>query len=164
MRKRSMKKKSLSGKLFTGLLSATSLLARNRRLNALTRSVMRSLAGLTLKFKGGRRKRSIEEIGREWQRMFPSRKFVPIVGIEKETVYAEIRTRCPLRATGDVQACYRLMEYDRRLMEVIGGEFVVLQSQAEPETEFCRVAIRKKGEPTYDLVPAHEKQRGGFLV
>jgi hypothetical protein len=62
-----------------------------------------------------------------------------------------------LADTDDVSACYRLMEYDRRLLEHIGGEFVVLESQASPNIRVCRVAIRKKGADTADLIPAHEK-------
>ena len=48
-------------------------------------------------------------------------------------------------------SCFRMMEYDRKLMEVIGADFVVLQSQAEPGVINCRVAISRDSR---NLVPA----------
>lgn len=89
--------------------------------------------------------------------MFPSRKMVPIVAQERDTVFAEIRSVCPYRGSRNVQGCYRMMEYDRRLMEDIGADFVVLRSQAEPGVDYCRIAITTNLEGRFDLVPAHER-------
>jgi hypothetical protein len=57
-------------------------------------------------------------------------------------VHAEIRTYCPLRGTGDHNACHALMGYDRALMAAHGASFEVVRSQAEPGVEICQVAIR----------------------
>lgn len=144
-------------RLFNGFLGATSRLARRPALNSVTSLIMRLLARGTLMIKGGRARQNVAEVGQEWQRMFPSKKMVPIKTIENETVFAEIRAQCPLRATGDVRACYRLMEYDRRMLHSLGGQLIVLQSQAEPGIEVCQVAIRKLDDKRTDLIAAHER-------
>lgn len=96
--------------------------------------------------------------------MFPSRKGVPITRVENDTVYAEIHITCPHRGTGNVEGCYRMMEYDRKMLEGIGGQFVVLRSQAEPGVEVCQVAMRKADVPVDDLVPAHVRASRGNLA
>jgi hypothetical protein len=90
-----------------------------------------------------------------WQRAFPSGRPVPIVGEDATTAYAEIRSRCPLRGSGDVAACWRMMEYDRAFAARAGARFVVLASQATPGVTACRVAIRPAHLPADDLIPAH---------
>ena len=129
-------------------------LARSPR-HRMTRWLTRSLAVFALTIRRGRRKENLVAIGDEWQRMFPNKKMVPIKGVDGATVHAEIRANCPLRGTGDTAACYRMMEYDRRLLERIGGQLVVLRSQAEPGRTHCEVAIRTAHAPVSDLVPAH---------
>jgi hypothetical protein len=47
------------------------------------------------------------------------------------------------------------------MLEGIGGQFVVLRSQAEPGVEVCQVAMRKADVPVDDLVPAHVRARRG---
>lgn len=118
---------------------------------------MRLFADLTVRIKGGQRKDTLEEIAKEWQRMFPGRRMVPITEVTEDTAIAEVHGPCPVADTGDVHACYRLMEYDRRLLAHIGGEFVVLRSKAESGIDICQVAIRKKGASVEDLTPAHER-------
>ncbi len=152
-----MKNPLTSPKAFQTLLNIGGYFARRPHFNFVTRFMMRVLADLTVRMKRGRRKESLEDIGKEWQRMFPRRKMVPIREVTDDTVFADVRARCPVTDTGDVHACYRLMEYDRRLLEHIGGEFVVLESQADPDVRICQVAIRKKGVSTADLTPAHER-------
>lgn len=95
-----------------------------------------------------------EALGKEWQRLMPNPKVMPITHVEGDTAYGEIHVRCPLRGTGDVHACHRLMAYDRALMRPAGARFVVLESQAEPGVEHCRIAIRPADLPADDLVPA----------
>jgi len=92
-----------------------------------------------------------------WQRAFPSRKQVPIVAVDaaSATAYAEIRTPCPLAGSGDVEACWRMMEYDRAFAARAGARFVVLASQATPGVTAGRVALRPLALPADDLVPAH---------
>lgn len=96
-------------------------------------------------------------IGHEWERTFPSRKIVRVTAVEGDTAFGEIHVRCPLRGTGDVHACWRLMAYDRTIAERAGAQFVVLASQAEPGRDHCRVALRAKHLPIADLVAAHER-------
>ncbi|HEY2386434.1 MAG TPA: hypothetical protein VGK30_05700 [Candidatus Binatia bacterium] len=142
--------------LFSSLLPLSAWSTRDRVRSALVgRPLMRTFGAATLWLRGGRRKDSLEAIAREWQRMFPDSHAHPLTRVDDDTIQGEIRVHCPYRGTGNVEGCYRMMEYDRRMMERIGGEFVVLRSQAEPGVTSCQVAIRRAGSPTGDLVPAH---------
>ena len=132
-------------------------------LNFVTRPFMRGLGAVTMRMRRAQPQTTVEEIGREWQRMFPSRTGVPITRVENDTVYAEIHIACPHRGTGNVEGCYRMMEYDRKMLEGIGGQFVVLRSQAEPGVEVCRVAMRKADLSVDDLMPAHVRASRGEL-
>jgi hypothetical protein len=96
-----------------------------------------------------------EALGREWERLLPSKKAAHIVAHDARTAFGEITIECPLRGTGDVHACHRMMAYDRKLLGAVGGQLVVLRSQAEPGVTTCQVAIRRAGEDVSDLVPAH---------
>lgn len=129
--------------------------------HGLVRPLTRALGVFTLKVQGGQPQQGLAATGDEWQRMFPSPERVPITGRDERTVYAEIHERCPLRGTGDVHACHRMMEYDRRMLERIGGQLVVLRSQSEPGRTHCEVAIRLAGAPTDDLIPAHLRVGAG---
>lgn len=139
------------------VLSTSAWMARQERLNGLTHRFMTALARATIRSKKIRKAESLEDLGRQWQRGFPSAKQVPIREITENTVIAEIHTPCPLRGTGDVHACYRMMQYDREVVRQAGGEFVVLSSQAQPGNHFCTVAMRPQGVDTSDLVPAHKR-------
>ena len=105
--------------------------------------------------------RAPEALGREWERLIGRRKYALVVGIDeaKATAYGEIAGHCPLRGTGDVEACHRLMAYDRGLLAPLGARLVVLASQAEPGRTSCRVAIRAEELDASDLVPAHLRVR-----
>ena len=141
--------------LFNSLIYVTHWLTENKFRNLIGRPVLRCFGRITLLVKKGDRKETIEEIAKEWQQMFPSKKMVPIVKIERDTVFAEIRSTCPYRGSGNVEGCYRMMEYDRKMMETIGADFVVLKSQAEPEVENCLIALTKEHQNREDLTPAH---------
>lgn len=110
---------------------------------------------------------SAAALGTEWERLLSSKKTAHVTSVEPasattpETAYGEISVQCPLRGTGDVHACHRLMAYDRALVEAAGGQFIVLDSQATPGRTSCRIAIRKKGDALGDLVPAHDPSRRG---
>ncbi len=52
-----------------------------------------------------------------------------------------------MRGTGDVHACHQLMEFDRTLLETIGGELIVLSSQAQGDAKDCEIAIRLQNNP-----------------
>jgi len=138
-------------------LALSAWFARRPAFNAVTAALMRAMAALAVRTRGIRPARDAAGLGAQWQRAFPSAKQVPITRIENGTVYAEIHTPCPLRGTGDVHACYRMMEFDRAVAARAGGQFVVLRSQAEPGRVFCEVALRRAGAPVTDLVPAHAR-------
>lgn len=104
--------------------------------------------------------RTPSELGREWERLLGNRKYAHVVEVDEATgtVFGEITGRCPLRGTGDVEACHRLMAYDRGLMKPFGARFVVLASQAEVGRTSCRVAIRAVERDDADLIPVHRLQ------
>ncbi|BBO75621.1 hypothetical protein DSCW_30380 [Desulfosarcina widdelii] len=104
-------------------------------------------------------KQDITDAGREWKRMFPASGMQEIISSDADTVYAETHVRCPPRDSGDVQACYKVMAFDRCLLEKIRGQFVVLESQAAHGCKVCRVAIRRIGKPADDLIPAHSRKQ-----
>lgn len=83
----------------------------------------------------------VEAVARGWQQTMPNPKVVPITGISGDVAYAEIRVVCPLRGTGDLEGCHRMMAFDRGLLARTGARFEVLESQATPGLERCRVAI-----------------------
>ena len=139
-------RRTISKSLFTISLGISAGMARRPFWSPLTRLWMRGLATLTLTAKNAKPQTTLEGVAQEWQRMFPSRKMVPIKEVTATTVLAEITAACPLRGTGDVGACHRMMEYDRRILESIGGSLVVLKSQAEPGILRCEVAIRRSDE------------------
>jgi hypothetical protein len=148
-------------KLFMGLVPVSVWASREPRRAGLSHRMMRMFGSVTMFLLRAKPKSGLEEIGREWQRMFPSNDDVPITGVRNDTVYAEIHIHCPHRGTGNVQGCHRMMEYDRKMLEKIGGQLVVLRSQAEPGVEVCQLAIRKEGAATEDLVPATARARSG---
>ena len=140
------------------LLELSAWLARSPSRAGASRTLMRGLADMTVRSKRIRKAETLEQLGDAWQRGFPSRKQVPITAIAEGTVYAEIHTPCPLRGSGDLQACHRMMEYDRRVLEHAGGQFFVLDSQATPGRSHCRVALRRAGVASDDLVEAHRRK------
>lgn len=139
--------------LFMSLLPVSFL--ATRRPGPFGRWLMHLFGDVTMRLGRARPRTGVEAVGREWQRMFARAEDVPITSIEGDTVRAEIHLRCPYRGSGNVDGCYRMMEYDRRMLERIGGQLVVLRSQAEPGVEICQLAIRTQDAGTEDLVPAH---------
>jgi hypothetical protein len=120
--------------------------------------LMRKLAHIAMRNAGSKPVNTLIELQEEWQRSAPALANYKLIKIEKDTAYAEIHSECALRGTGDIAACHRMMEYDREVMRAIGGEFVVLESQATPGRTFCTVAMRQKGASMNDFVPAHLKE------
>jgi hypothetical protein len=84
------------------------------------------------------------ELGRWWQLAFAAKKEVPITSVDAEAAFGEIHTPCPLRGSGDLEACHRMMAYDRAYMARAGADFVVVRSQAEPGVTVCQIAIRSR--------------------
>ena len=143
--------------LFTSLVPLSVWFSGRPQLAGLTRGLMRSFGSVTMFLTRAKPQADLASIGAEWQRMFPSDDLVPITGSDDDTVYAEIHMQCPHRGTGNVSGCHRMMEYDRKMLGRIGGQLVVLRSQAEPGVEICQLAIRQAGPSTADLTAAHER-------
>ena len=141
--------------LFRRLIGLTHWLTETEARSRIGTPVLRALAGLTLVVKQGQPQPSVAEAASEWQRMFPSRKMVPITRIDGDVVHAEIHSPCPYRGSGNVAGCHRMMEYDRKLMGQIGAEFVVVESQAEPGVTHCKVAMGR----IRDQLPPAAKDR-----
>jgi len=133
------------------MLALLAFMARHPLLHGLSGRVSRYLASQAVQRKNLRPTTQLAELGRLWQRSFPSAQQVPIEGISGTTLIGQIHTRCPLRGSGDLQACQRMMEFDREVLRQVGGQFVVLQSQASPGVSHCRVAMRLAGQPMDDL-------------
>lgn len=140
---------------FDAVLAAVARMARGSLREAVS-PLLEATAGWVRRYRGAvAEPLAGEALGRAWQRLMPNPRVMPITAVEGETAYGEIRVRCPLRGTGDVEACHRLMAYDRALMGPHGARFVVLESQAEPGVERCRVAMRPAHLPAEDLLDAH---------
>jgi hypothetical protein len=137
---------------FTGPLSRTGHHWR-------TRIIAKILAQYIWLKNQGKKKNAVADIAEEWRRMFGLNQYWKIKQVADDTVYAEIHFECALEKTGDVNACYRLMEYDRALLKKIGGQLVVLESRADPAVRGgCKVAIRMLDDQRKDLIPAHLKK------
>ncbi|MEL6179299.1 MAG: hypothetical protein AAFS10_10110 [Myxococcota bacterium] len=115
----------------------------------------------TVHFAFGRRQVSgPEALAQEWNRLMPEpRSCFPVVDVEGETAFVEIRIHCPLRGSGDAEACWRSMEFDRALMEASGGKLVVMESQAVTGGTCCTLAIRGHDQTLDDLPVAHPRWR-----
>lgn len=136
---------------FTGPLSRT-------RKHWRTKVIAKILAQYTWLKNRGQRQATVGDMAEEWRRMFGLNRFWKIEKVENDTAYCEIHFACSLEKTGDLQACHRLMEYDRALLRHMGGQLVVLESRADPSvTGGCKIAIRKHDDPRVDLVAAHQK-------
>jgi len=141
--------------LFNSLMGITHWVTETELRNVIGKPIMRGLGSLTLAVKKAEVKSTAIESAEEWQRMFPSKKMVPITSVDGDTVHAEIRSECPYRGSGNVDGCYRMMEYDRKMMEKIGSTFVVVKSQAETGVSHCQIAISKNA----TNLPTEAKER-----
>lgn len=150
-----MVEQSKDAKRFDRVLKLVGPIARKPSLAIITKTVMVGLAKLTIASRKAKRKESTQDLTKEWLRMFP-RETCSIEKVEDETGYGLVHANCPLVGTGDVSACYKMMEYDRALMRKIGGELTVIESRANPNVKgACKIAIRKLDDKRNNLIPAH---------
>lgn len=145
-------------KVFKGFVNLTAAIARSP-FHGFARRLMRKLADINCKMNKGTRQETLPAVAQEWKRMFPiDQNQMPITKVTDDTVYMEIRERCPLRDTGDVGACDRLMEFDRQTLGKLGAQLVVLRSQAEAKgVTVCQIALRKPGADVSDLKSIYSK-------
>ncbi len=146
---------SKDAKRFNNVTRMLGRMAQQDYLDPILKLLTVSLAKVTFKSRKGRKRESVEGLTKEWLRMFP-REICSIEKIEDDTGYGLVHADCSLVGTGNVKACYKLMEYDRAMVEAMGGTFVVLESRANPAIKRrCKVAIRKRSDSRKDLIPAH---------
>ncbi|WP_273565881.1 hypothetical protein [Maribacter halichondriae] len=140
-------------------LSILAFFSKRNLFNGLTQWATNQLARLTIFLNKPNIANNVEELATIWQELMPEdgREYFKIGEIKKNTAYTEIHLQCPLRGTGNVEACNKLMNYDRKLMNAAGGTLIVLESQSNSGKNYCRLAIRKEGLDTSDLIPANKK-------
>lgn len=144
--------------VFERTLRIFSFLAKREIFNRITYKVTSLAAQLNIQLNKPQESKSLEELAKTWKQMMPpdGQDYFKTTEIKDNTAFAEIHLHCPLRGTGDVKACHRLMNYDRQLMQKIGGQLVVLESQSNSGKTYCRLAIRKQEDSIGDLIPAHK--------
>ena len=121
-------------------------MAKVRALEPVSLRMARSFARLVHFAHGVREHDEPRELADEWNRLMPTpREAFPVIDVEGDTAFVEIRIECPLRGSGDAEACWRSMEFDRALIRESGGELVVMESQSITGGSCCRLAIRPKG-------------------
>ena len=131
-------------------------------LEGISLRLARAFAGLVHYAHGVRPQESASELADEWNRLMPTpQDAFPVINTEGDTAYMEIRIECPLRGSGNAEACWRSMEFDRALVRASGGELVVMESQSVTGGECCKLAIRPKGASFDDLPVAHPRWREG---
>src|SRR4051794_38763135 len=101
----SRSRRKLEHALFDSSLGWAARLARSP-LRSLVARLMAAAARAVRAYRGAEsRPLSGEGLGREWQRLMPNRTLVPITHVVGDTAYGEIHVHCPLRGSGDVDAC-----------------------------------------------------------
>lgn len=145
--------------VFSATLKVLSFFARRKAFDFVTQLLTSFSAKLNLTLNKPKVSVSAETLAKTWQDLMPpdGKENYKIKKVTKDTAYTEIHLHCPLRGTGNTEACYKLMNYDRKLMDKVGGNLIVLESQSSSGKNFCSLAIRAKGKDTNDLIPAHKK-------
>ncbi len=84
----------------------------------------------------------LEKIASGWTEQMPKpHEQFPITSLSDNVAIGEIHVNCSLRRSGNIQACYNLMQFDRAIVERMGGKFIVLESQANSSQKHCKIAI-----------------------
>lgn len=130
--------------------------SRRRTFKGFTRFLTRQAALLNIRLNRPKPGHTPQELAERWQQLMPpdaQDQFV-ISRADDHTAEVLIKIHCPLRGTGDNHACHKLMNYDRTLMEQVGGQLIVRSSQSNSGEPHCLLAIRKAGADVSDLEPA----------
>ncbi len=154
-----MKKLLEKQSVFNALLKFYSFLAQRAAFSFLTKWFTSLSAKVNILLNKPSKTKDLNTLAQTWLDLMPpdGQKHFKISEIKDDTAYAEIHLHCPLRGSGNAHACYKLMNYDRKLMEAVGGQLVVLESQSNSGEKYCKLAIRRKGESIVDLQQAHLK-------
>ena len=145
--------------VFNAVLRFLAFFSKRKGFDQWTHFFTRLMAKLNLYLNKPKPGQNLEELATSWQQMMPpdGQDYFKVAEVTADTAYVEIHLHCPLRGTGNVEACYKLMNYDRSLMKAVGGHLVVLESQSNSGQHHCRLAIRRTDQDISDLVPAHQK-------
>lgn len=145
-------------KIFKGFVHFTAAVAQSPFDN-FSKALMRTLANINLAMNGAKPQPDLPAVATEWKRMFPiNPEQMPVTKVTDDTVFMEIREYCPLREKG-IEACNRLMEFDRQTLGKLGAQLVVLRSQAEKEgVTVCQLALRKPGADVSDLKSIYDQK------
>lgn len=145
--------------VFTFTLRIFAFFATRKKFDRLTEKLTTQSARLNIQLNKPRPGKDVSTLAHTWLDLMPSdgQDFFEIEEITVDTAYTQIHLQCPLRGSGDAHACHKLMNYDRKLMEQVGGQLIVLESQSNSGKSYCRLAIRKAGDSVEDLIPAHER-------
>jgi len=132
--------------LFKSLLYVFAYFGRKPFFSGITKLLTSGAAFITLKLNNINQLSETKNLAEIWQALMPidGKHLFKISEINKEPAITEIYLHCPLRGTGDISACYKLMNYDRKLMEKFGGNLIVLESQSNSGKQYCKLAISKK--------------------
>lgn len=111
-------------------------------------------AELNIRLNKPERAHELTDLAQTWKSLMPfdGQDNFKIKEVTADTAFAEIHLHCPLRGTGNVDACHKLMNYDRTLMKAVGGELVVLETQSNSGKNYCSLAIRRTGDNMSDLL------------
>ena len=144
-------------KIFDFSLKFLSFLSNWKLTMLLIPPITKLLARLNLFLNRPKPVKDLKELAETWKALMPSdgQENFRFTGLSGQTAFVEIHLHCPLRGTGKVNACYLFMNYDRSLLESIGGSLTVLESQSNSGKSYCKLAIRRREDSIDDLIPAH---------
>lgn len=142
--------------VFAFILKIYAFLGQRSYFDGLTQWLTSMAAHLNISLNQPKNADTPAELAQTWQDLMPpdARHLFPIKATDDTTAFVEIHLHCPLRGTGNNHACHKLMNYDRQLMDKVGGQLIVLESQSNSGNTYCKLAIRKAGEDVTDLTPA----------
>ncbi|OJJ21503.1 hypothetical protein BKI52_13240 [marine bacterium AO1-C] len=156
-----MKKQLEKLSTFKFTLRIFAFFAKRKIFTRFTQFLTTKSAKLNIKLNNPQPATDAKALAKVWQQMMPpdaQDKFtIGKIDQDTDTARVKIGIKCPLRGTGNVEACYKLMNYDRTLMKAVGGELIVEKSQSNSGEGHCILAIRKLGADTSDITPAHLK-------
>lgn len=130
-------------KTFDLTLKFLSFLSNWNLTDNLIRFVTRRLAKLNISLNKPKPTNDLKKLAETWKALMPpdGQDFFKITNITDDTAFVEINLHCPLRGTGKVNTCFSFMNYDRTLMEEVGGSLTILESQSNSGKPYCKLAI-----------------------